>query len=1352
VSNVTGQLAGDEIATAGYWRRHVREAVRFSDGVATLHREKIRTMVEVGPSPTLTRMAQRCPQADQATWLTSLRKDGKDAEAMLATLAALYVAGQPIDWRALTGEEAWPVVLPTYAFQRETYWHDLSRRRSNRFTAGIASGHPLLGERLASPMHVYQTAISLAAMPWLGDHRILGYALFPGTGFLELALAAARRALETDDVVIENLSFENRLDLSEDGEVTVQVIVSADASGAHRVNIYSAEENQAEGEEPRWRLHASASASAAPAATPAPVVLEQGDEVDLEAHYLDLARVNAVYGPAFRGLKQMWRSGQTIVGRLELPGVPGLRGDDVLLHPALLDACLHTAGVGLPWDNGAVPVGVDRYRVYRPGATAMWSRVTIPPTSSDATGIRVDMTIADASGEVIAEIEGLEFHRAPKTSFQAGAAAGTPAWLLEVEWPAAPIATSVTPGSARWLLFGDETSLTRGVAAELRGRGDSVDVVTPGQTFQQHAGGWQLDARNQDDYRRLLSGAASADGRPRWTGVIWMSGVASVPPADDFDAIQASHRERTTTLLAAIPVIGDSGASFWLVTRGSQPVAGSVPNTADAPLWGVGNVIGSEYPALRAVRIDLDPVERDDEAVTLAAAIAAADGNERVALRNGQRYVARLTQGVLVSPESTPRRLEIDDRGVLENLRWREVPRTPPGPREVEIRVLATGLNFRDVLNALGMYPGDPGPLGNECAGIVTAVGEGVADLAVGDEVVAMIDQSFATFVIAPANMTVLKPSNLTFAEAATIPVTFLTAEYGLSSLGRMGKGDRVLVHAATGGVGMAAMQLALRAGAEIFATAGSPAKRALARALGAHHVSDSRSLSFADDFARATNGEGVDIVINSLAGDFIPTTLGLLRPGGRFIEIGKTGIWDEAAVKAKYPGVEYYPLYLGEVTAADPLRMRNLLMRLMDDFATGVLTPLPQTIYPIERAEEAFRYMGQGKHTGKIVLTQRHAPAIRADRSYLVTGGLGGLGLISARGLIERGARHIVLTSRRPASAAAQQAIDEMQASGASVVIALGDIGVEADVLAIVSQIRETMPPLGGILHAAGFVDDGVLPEQSWSRFERVMAPKVAGTWFLHRHTRDLPLDFFVCFSSGAALLGSPGQSNYAAANAFMDALAHVREAEGRPALSINWGTWADVGMAAELGEQHHRRWAQQGIRTIRPREGVQMMFDAMAASRSATVAAVPLDRTRLGPELGSFFERLTSKAAKLPKAAEMVATDLPREVGAAAPGERARLVAAFLSDQLIKVLAVDPSTRFRSDQSIIELGLDSLMAMELRNRVQHAAKVRLSVADLMAGSTIDDLVPRILEGMNFAVESETPVAAGDHWEEGSL
>ena len=769
-------------------------------------------------------------------------------------------------------------------------------------------------------------------------------------------------------------------------------------------------------------------------------------------------------------------------------------------------------------------------------------------------------------------------------------------------------------------------------------------------------------------------------------------------------------------------------------------------------------MLAAEYPALRVTRIDLDPTARKDAAELLTTAITAADLEDRVALRGGQRYVPRLEQGTLRNAEAqAPRRLEITERGILENLALNEVPRVEPGPGQVEMRVYATGLNFRDVLNALGMYPGDPGPLGNECAGVITAVGEGVDDLFVGDEVVAMIDQSFATYVIAPAIQTVRKPANLSFVEAATIPVTFLTAEFALSHLAGMKRGDKVLIHAATGGVGMAAIQLARRAGAEIFGTAGSPTKRAMAAALGADHLSDSRSLIFADDFERITNGDGVDIVLNSLAGDFIPTSLRLLKRGGHFIEIGKTGIWDAAAVAQAFPGVRYHPLYLGEETAAQPQFMRDMLQRLMDDFATGALTPLPQKVYPLERAEEAFRFMGQGLHTGKIVITQQRTPEVRGNASYMITGGLGGLGIACAQWLAGLGARSIVLLGRRAPSETVDAQIELLRNSGVTVTVASCDISEARDVEAVLAMIAGTLPPLRGILHAAGVVDDGMLPEQTMHRFERVMAPKVRGTWNLHRLTASLPIDFMVLFSSGAALLGSPGQSNYAAANSFLDAMAYVRQAQGRHAVSINWGSWSEVGMAADVGEAHRRRWASQGLGMIAPEDGVRMLQDILQRSASPNVAALPLDKARLPRTLGPFFERLvTPEPTRRTRATG--AGDVLRRITEADHDERVSILRTFLTEQIVRVLALPSASRARPDQSLMDIGMDSLTAMELRNRVQGAVKIRLSVADLLQGPTIDELTADLLTQLELApVGGAEPaeVATAEStagWEEGSL
>ncbi len=1367
VSNVTGRMAGAEVATAAYWRQHVRAAVQFTDSIATLHAENIHTFLEIGPSPVLVGMGQRCDGAEQSSWLPSLKKGRSDRASMLESVGRLHVGGQPIAWSAVCDAGARRVDLPTYPFQRERYWFDsMYRPPVQQAVSGRSTGHPLLGDRIASPMRLYQTALSIATTPWLSDHRIYESPLFPVTGFLELAMAAGRHAIGTDDVALSNVSLREGLTIPEPGAVTMQVIVTPHDDGTQQVQVFSDTADDADGAgETEWRLHLSAtvarSSVAAPPAGLRALPSEGRSERDVPEYYKKLHEQGAYYGPAFRGITSIARSADQVLGHVRLPDESATDSEKYFVHPALLDSCVQLIGVGLPWaddprstDDICVPVGLASYHVYRPAVTDIWCHVeSVRPNASNSS-ITSDFVLTDVNGEIVARVEALEMHRVTRAAMQkVNDKPVKPDWMLEVEWQASPMETAAIPASGKWLVVTDGGTLAGSLATQLGAKGASVFVASHATEFAATAAGWSIDVTDASHYKRLFAEASTRDAAP-WQGVVSMVGAHPVLVTDDNETLHRAHTLRIAALLAMLPAVVEAGARFSIVTHGTQAVGDVVPDLADAPIWGLANVVASEYPALRVTRIDMDTAPRKDDAELLAAALTIGDSEDRVALRGGQRYVARLAQGVLRSVDAMPpRRLEIMERGILENLQLNVVPREAPGVGEVEIRVYATGLNFRDVLNALGMYPGDPGPLGNECSGVITAVGEGVDDLFVGDEVVTMIDRSFATYVLAPAMQTVRKPANLSFVEAATIPVTFLTAEYALSHLAGMKAGDKVLIHAATGGVGMAAIQLARRAGAEIFGTAGSPAKRAMAQALGCHHLSDSRSLVFADDFDRITNGDGVDIVLNSLAGDFIPTSLRLLKRGGHFIEIGKTGIWDKETVAQSFPGVSYHPLYLGEVTAAEPQFMRTMLQRLMDDFESGALTPLPQRVYPLERAEEAFRFMGQGLHTGKIVITQHRTPEVRDDASYLITGGLGGLGIACAQWLAGLGARSLVLLGRRAPTPEVERQLAELRASGVTVTVASCDIANEREIAEVLELVRTALPPLRGILHAAGVVDDGMLPEQTVARFERVMAPKVQGTWNLHQLTRSLPIDFFVLFSSGAALLGSPGQGNYAAANSFMDAVAYVRGAQGRHGVSINWGSWAEVGMAAEVGEAHRRRWASQGLGMIAPADGVRMLQDILQRSTARNVAALPLDKARLPQNLGVFFERLLVKESKQAARGNTAGVDVLRQITDATPEAREDILRVFLTEQIVRVLALSSASRARPDQSLMDIGMDSLTAMELRNRVQGAVKVRLSVADLLQGPTINQLTTMILGELDFGTDAVVAaVDASASWEEGSL
>ena len=592
------------------------------------------------------------------------------------------------------------------------------------------------------------------------------------------------------------------------------------------------------------------------------------------------------------------------------------------------------------------------------------------------------------------------------------------------------------PGS--WLILADERGIGETLRTRLTSAGQRCVLARPGPSFvRQGDDQFALDPANRADFERLLEETGITAETP-------LRGVLHLWSLDFpvFDAMTGEDLARSQLLgcgaalhlvqaLASLKI--DSPPCVWLVTRGAQAVPdSSAPvHAAMTSLWGLGRVIAAEHPELRCRCLDLDQQPTDDGGDILFEELARGEfGEDTIAFRNQSRLVPRLVRlpsatATEASPQqiSEPVQLEVSQAGILENLRWTSVERAAPGPGEVEIRVQATGLNFRDVLCALGMYPGKIGALGAECAGVVTRAGDGVEGIEPGDKVMAVARGGFSTYVTVRADHVASLPVGVSLAEAASIPVVFLTTFYGLHHLARMKAGDRVLIHAAAGGVGLAAVQLAQRAGAEIFATAGSPEKRSHLQALGVAHVFDSRSLDFANEIMSRTGGRGVDIVLNSLAGEFIERSVSVLAPGGRFLELGKRGILTREQFGAARPDCEYYAYDLGEEAFADSSLLPGMFKELLAAFAKGELRPLPLTTFSNERMVDAFRFMAQAKHIGKIVVIKPHPNAaartsptklrLRDDATYLITGGLGGLGLETARWMAGEGARNIVLMGR---------------------------------------------------------------------------------------------------------------------------------------------------------------------------------------------------------------------------------------------------------------------------------------------------------------------------------------------------
>ncbi|MBY0527973.1 MAG: SDR family NAD(P)-dependent oxidoreductase, partial [Gemmataceae bacterium] len=608
----------------------------------------------------------------------------------------------------------------------------------------------------------------------------------------------------------------------------------------------------------------------------------------------------------------------------------------------------------------------------------------------------------------------------------------------------------------------------------------------------------------------------------------------------------------------------------------------------------------------------------------------------------------------------------------------------------------------------------------------------------VGDSVVAVASGCFANRVRVAACLVAPKPANLTFEQAAAVPIVFLTADYGLNDVARLQPGETVLVHAAAGGVGQAAIQIARRIGARVMGTA-SPEKHEFLRGQGVENVFHSRNLSFVEGVRAATDGEGVDVVLNSLAGEFIPRSLELLKPEGRFVEIGKKDIFQNEALDmhAFRASVSFHAVDLARVVARRPIWIGERLRAILKLFEMGEFVPPATRPFPFSAVKDAFRLMAQGKHRGKLVLTSEQpaevlrsaGPLVRADASYLISGGLSGFGLATARWLVAQGARHLVLLGRGGARTIdAVEALDEFKQQGVQVHVARCDVTDRAALDAVIAEVERSMPPLRGVVHSAMVLQDEPLAKLTHAALEKVLAPKVQGGWNLHQATRPRDLDWFVMYSSCATLFGSAAQASYVAANRFLDALAAYRRAEGLPALTINWGPLADFGVVAD-NTALARYLKGLGLEVVTGDEA--FLFLPFLLRREVTGAGViNVDWATFGDaqaKVRSSHRYSTLMASLGSDVALGSGEGLRQQLRRAAPPERRTLLRTYLRRSLAGVLGVEEKT-LEDGAPLGQIGLDSLMAFELKVKIDKELKLTLPLDRLVSETKIGELPDLVL------------------------
>jgi NADPH:quinone reductase-like Zn-dependent oxidoreductase/acyl carrier protein len=918
------------------------------------------------------------------------------------------------------------------------------------------------------------------------------------------------------------------------------------------------------------------------------------------------------------------------------------------------------------------------------------------------------------------------------------------------------------------LVFADEGGVANAVLARLRAYGHDGLRVRRGDGYRAESPTeFTIAANAEDDLRRLWAHAAEMGST--LAGVIHCWSLDH-PPADGLDIAELQAAQRTGVLhaLHLIHTLPAPAPRVWFLTRDVyRVVAGDrATGLASAPLSGLLRVANNELTPTRLTLIDLDAAPAEDAAEQVLHEISRGDDELEVAYRGGRRHALRLRRvgleqlpmrrGPAVRPDGScvPFRLQTDRPGILNNLALHETHRRAPGPDEIELRVHAGGLNFRDVMKALGTYPGNPVDrlwFGDDVAGTVERVGVNVRHLQPGDAVVAMVPYGFQSFVTAPARLAFPKPPGFSWEQAATLPTVFLTAHYALVHLARVQPGERILIHGGAGGVGQAAIQIARLLGLEVFATGGTPEKRRWLAEMGVPHVLNSRTLEFADQILELTAGRGVDVVLNSLAGDFIPKSLSVLAPFGRFLEIGKIDVYRNSTIGLQQlkDNISYFIIDLAQYLREKPAAAERLLAEVSQRFVAGDYQPLSYTTFPVTEVVEAFRYMAQGKHMGKIVLSfagdgMRIGPVTDDDRwfraagTYLITGGAGGFCLEVAKWMARHGARQLALLSRSgPRDDAAARDIEQLRAGGCTVIDARGDVTRLPDVVRVIRQIQDEWPPLQGVVHGAMVLDDDFLVNLDDARFQQVQDPKMAGAWNLHAATRELPLEHFICFSSFSTSLGAPKQSAYNAGNFFLDALAQYRRAGGLPALTVDWGAIRGAGFV-ERNPKTAEYLEKVGLPAFRVVDALRVLGRLLPRD-PVQVAAARVD-WRLVPVISPVVVRSPTFTAVAQEGQE---TDqggtLVARLRAASPETRLGLIEKFMAAQVAGVFGIAEDKVDRATP-LTNLGLDSLMAIELKNRIEQEAGITLPMMEIMHGPSLSQLAKVILKSV---ADSEAPNGA---------
>ncbi|MFK7835027.1 MAG: SDR family NAD(P)-dependent oxidoreductase [Sulfitobacter sp.] len=1369
ISTVTGQP--ETRFDTDYGWLNLRRPVRFQAGVEAALSLGATSFVELGPAGTLAGPTKSTALESGAsvTVLNSINRKDNDFDAMAVAAASLFVQGHSLQWEAITGTPKTHVALPQNVWIEEPFWQDSEESRGLLFTP---VKHPFLGMPEQGNGTTWTSEINLKAYPYLKDHRMQTDVIFPAAGYVDTMVAMSRDQFGADKIIeVEDAVIHEALFIAPEDEVLFSSLYEPERG---RIKLYT----RIRDAEDEWVLRSEARLRVldikAPPARKIDPEAKGMTQIDADYVYdVDPASGLINYGDAFQTVTELWMSRSKTMARVVLRDECRATEERHHLHPTMFDGCLQILEPRMtlkkvetgrqPGDPICLPTGMGRMRVY----ADFPSEVIVEADQFKNEDTPVGFTVYDTEGHVLMTVEDVRVKLLPSKQV-ADDNGEVPAHFARQDLVTLrdPLEGELQTG--RWILLTSDRTETPALQPTLKALGAEVEVIAR-DTLGDDPGGSLADMLGDDIEKGQVKGMI----------IGWPLDLPEVTEATATDEMFAPLDTCVKDLISLGELMdyargGTKGLpDFVFLTSGAYPGENDTRILSQMPMAALVRGLATEAPEYKVRVIDADAGHLEQPEI-LAQHILTSSAETEMILRGDACLAPRLNHTAVSDYDPKLLTIANDDTttnfhvtmpspGVIDHVGLAEIPLAPMGADEVRVRVSAVGLNFRDIMAVTGLLPieAEQKPawqnLGLEFGGVVDAVGEDVTDFKPGDRVMGLGKRCLQRFMTIDPRALTLVPDHVTLAEASTIPSAFATAHYALNHVGRMRKGDKVFIHVATGGVGTAAVQLAQAAGAEIFATAGSPAKRRLLKELGVPHVMDSRSLKFADDVMRITKGKGVDILLNSLPGDYIAKGLDIMAPYGRFLEIGKRDVYEDASIgmKALRRNVSVSVLDLAAMGEERPDLMGDLFAELSQMLEDQTLSALPLTEFPVDQVSKAIRYMSQAKHVGKVVVSleadtfrvrrdENRAVALSAQGSYLITGGTGGFSLGMADWLSRAGAGHLVLASRSGTIAkAGEKAVAKLRKRGTQVSVIAFDISDAAAVESFVSESLATDMPLKGVVHGAAVIQDGFANQLSEDMITGVLSPKIKGGWNLHRAFAKAGVepDFMIGFSSIAQAVGSAGQTNYIAGNAFLDALAHYRVSLGRTGTAIDWGVIGDAGFVARNAAlaSYLESVGQFGLTHKDCVKAMELAISRDAPAFVFSRADWP-QVARANPALGN-----SPRLASVLRSEGGGTTEVRARLMELSGDELIEAAEDYIKDEITNVLKIDKSV-IQVERPMSELGLDSLSSFELKIRIETALEATIPVSKFLQAPSIRELSTMLgaeIEGIQRA--EAAAAAAGD-------